>query len=124
MQTKSSKAAKAEVAKVNTETAKTLSGKPPSKVKAESKIKAESKEKTPQTKSDDVNKIKLENERTRHHFLIRTGVKRRGEGSVQFSYDPKVPGSEKAAKTTAVNYLRAFCKYNGAPFSPPHGITS
>ena len=110
--------------KAKTETTKTPSGKPPSKEKAESKEKAAPKKKTPQTKSDDVTKIKLENERTRHHFLIRTGVKRRGEGSVQFSYDPKVPGSEKAAKTTALNYLSAFCKYNGTPFPPPRGITS
>ncbi len=71
---KSSMAAKAESktpsgkppkAKVMRETAKTPSDKPPSKVKAESKRKAEPKEKTPQTKSDDVSKIKLEKEGTR-----------------------------------------------------------
>ena len=102
---------------------KTPSGKPPSKVMAESKEKAEPKKKTPQTKCDDVSKIQLVNERTRNHFLLRTGVKRKGQGSVQWKYDPKSPGGEKAAKTAALSYLRAFCKYNGTPL-PPRGITS
>ena len=130
---KSSRAAKAESrtpsekpptkGKVKTETAKTTSDKTPSKVKAESKRKADPKEKTPQTKSDDVSKIKLEKEGTRNHFLLRTGVKRRGEGSVLFPYDPKERDSEETAKKTALNYLRDFCKYNETPL-PLRGISS
>ena len=108
---KSSRAAKAESrnpsgkpttkGKVKTETAKTPSDKPASKVKAESKRKAEPNEKTPQTKSDDVSKIKLEKEGTRNHFLLRTGVKRRGEGSVLFPYDPKDRDSEETCVISA-----------------------
>ena len=130
---KNSRAAKAESrtpsekpptkGKVKTETAKTTSDKTPSKVKAESKRKADPKEKTPQTKSDDVSKIKLEKEGTRNHFLLRTGVKRKGEGSVLFPYDPKERDSEETAKKTALNYLRDFCKYNETPL-PRCGINS
>ena len=130
---KSSRAAKAESrtpsekpptkGKVKTETAKTTSDKTPSKVKAESKRKAEPNGKTPQTKSDDVSKIRLEKEGTRNHFLLRTGVKRRGEGSVLFPYDPKERDSEETAKKTALNYLRDFCKYNETPL-PLRGISS